>query len=360
MLRNLRRRGFTLIELLVVIAIIAILIALLLPAVQQAREAARRTQCRNNLKQIGLAMHNYHDVYRTLPPGFINDHGVGKSTLGVEYSHFDTTAQKAQWAWTAFILPMIDQAPLFNTMQVESLRAEQSRLNNFVPFHTVLSSFRCASDSNHPNLNTFRTASNTGEWFIATPINTIASSNYAAVNDTGHSPIAHVECDARGVNLIDAEGSSEAEFGNAGATGLFFNDSDIRIRDIADGTSNMLMVGERAWVYEVGEAPVPMMSRACIMYISRASNRVSHENRGSSDSLGVIGHGINSFDLTYPGNLVNRDFGWRARGQFSSSHEGGSQFVLADGSVRFISENTNINVLYQLVNRVDGEPTGEF
>src|SRR6187431_767815 len=95
-----RRRGFTLIELLVVIAIIGVLVSLLLPAVQQAREAARRSQCKNNLKQIGLAMHNYHDVHNTLPPGYIT--GVPQNINASEISH---------WSWGAFVLPQIDQAP---------------------------------------------------------------------------------------------------------------------------------------------------------------------------------------------------------------------------------------------------------
>src|SRR4051812_6730319 len=93
------KRGFTLIELLVVIAIIAVLIALLLPAVQQAREAARRSQCKNNLKQIGLALHNYHDTANTLPPGWIGD----------------PTGSNAgnRWGWGTMILPYLDQAPLY-------------------------------------------------------------------------------------------------------------------------------------------------------------------------------------------------------------------------------------------------------
>ena len=96
------KRGFTLIELLVVIAIIAILIALLLPAVQQAREAARRSQCKNNMKQIGLALHNYHDVYNTFPPGY-----VGQTDVSI-------LAGYGLWSWSALILPYIDQAPLYN------------------------------------------------------------------------------------------------------------------------------------------------------------------------------------------------------------------------------------------------------
>ena len=99
--------AFTLIELLVVIAIIAILVALLLPAVQQAREAARRSACKNNIKQLGLAMHNYHDVHTCLPMGFINDYGEGVNLRGVAYNHklgSGSDQRKAQWGWTGYIL----------------------------------------------------------------------------------------------------------------------------------------------------------------------------------------------------------------------------------------------------------------
>ncbi len=103
-----RKAGFTLIELLVVIAI---LIALLLPAVQQAREAARRSQCRNNLKQMGLALHNYHDVHGTFPPAAI---------IGIP-----TRSQEEEWGWATFLLPHLDQSPLFQSLQVNSTRLLQ-------------------------------------------------------------------------------------------------------------------------------------------------------------------------------------------------------------------------------------------
>src|ERR1700749_1684770 len=124
MLRRVARRtAFTLIELLVVIAIIAILIALLLPAVQQAREAARRTQCKNNLKQMGLAFANYHDVFGLFPPGAMSTNvskmdyspGVpGQYGTWADYGH----QQYGMWTWSAFILPMIDQANLYNQLNV--------------------------------------------------------------------------------------------------------------------------------------------------------------------------------------------------------------------------------------------------
>ncbi len=146
-----RRRpaGFTLIELLVVIAIIAILVALLLPAVQQAREAARRTQCRNNLKQIGLALHNYHDIYNTLPPGVV--HKFGNQAV----------AAMGSYGWGTFILPQLEQQNLFQTIQTNGvdldslLRNSANAAARDYAVFTKLSFYRCPSDT-APDQNTRR------------------------------------------------------------------------------------------------------------------------------------------------------------------------------------------------------------
>src|SRR5438067_9147484 len=129
-------RGFTLIELLVVIAIIAVLVALLLPAVQQAREAARRTQCKNNLKQLGLAMQNYHDTMGKFPPGFVT----------AVPNDFNITGDF--WSWGVFIAPQIDLANIYNALQpgTNSLTAALSNPNTLAVLQTPLPSFRCPSD----------------------------------------------------------------------------------------------------------------------------------------------------------------------------------------------------------------------
>ena len=120
---NKKHRGFTLIELLVVIAIIAILIALLLPAVQQAREAARRTQCKNNMKQLGLAMHNYHDVYRQFPKGFVRP----RPNTNVDSWGFTQNRNNRFWGWGVMILPFIEEDNLFNQMAPDGRRYPHSR-----------------------------------------------------------------------------------------------------------------------------------------------------------------------------------------------------------------------------------------
>lgn len=189
MTRSSVRKGFTLIELLVVIAIIAILIALLLPAVQQAREAARRTQCRNSLKQIGLALHNYHDVFNVFPPGWVTQY------------YQVATGEPTIWSWGAFLLPYLDQAPLYNTVSPGTRRIDENLAlggANAQALVTPLPVFRCASDVG-PALNTFdgSLGANAGQQTDFATYNryvtngstnvAIATSNYVIVSDTGDS-----------------------------------------------------------------------------------------------------------------------------------------------------------------------------
>ncbi len=131
--RPVNRRAFTLIELLVVIAIIAILVALLLPAVQQAREAARRSSCKNNLKQLGLAIHNYHDTYRTMPPGVVDDF------------------TDSIWGWGALILPFVEQGPVYDALRVGNIplgvrMTPGNALDQLSVLQTPISTYRCPSD----------------------------------------------------------------------------------------------------------------------------------------------------------------------------------------------------------------------
>ena len=180
------RRGFTLIELLVVIAIIAVLIALLLPAVQQAREAARRTQCKNNLKQIGLALHNYHDTHKVFPPGSIN------AVVALPGSHVDR-----EWSWQTLILPQMEQAPLHKLFNPDGRSAPV--VADRPEIARPLPAYVCPSDAGG-DTNPF--------WRDSVP------TNYAKTNYLGSSQILNVN----------------TKYG---------------LRDLVDGTSNTLVVAER-------------------------------------------------------------------------------------------------------------------
>jgi prepilin-type N-terminal cleavage/methylation domain-containing protein len=158
------RRGFTLIELLVVIAIIAVLIALLLPAVQQAREAARRTQCKNNLKQIGLALHNYLDTHLVFPPGYIDRNGNPNVTPDLD--------QGPGWGWASFLLPMMDQSNVHNQI---NFNQGVGLLSNITISQKPLSIFRCPSDGGRETFSVYDSN-------FTTPIATLAFSNYVGCN----------------------------------------------------------------------------------------------------------------------------------------------------------------------------------
>ena len=328
-----KRRGFTLIELLVVIAIIAILIALLLPAVQQAREAARRSQCKNNLKQIGLALHNYHDTHKVFPPGFVE---------------VNPDFQDKRWGWGVFILPFMDQAALYNQLGVGDPNVNLHDLAVSgaadTPAETPVATFRCPSDTG-PDKNSARKITSPGEPGLSNFVG-----NYT--NDDGA-----VE-DAGGGDMRPRAANSDTDRG-----GIFSRNSEVKIRDITDGTSNTIIVGERAW-----ELPLPSGGKAlCRAAIYGGSNGVNM-NCGKSDAqsaavMAVTGAGINTVSVFGPNEVSHNQCAMT----YSSRHEGGAHFLLCDGAVRFISENINhvpddaVNSLFEyLVNREDGEVVGEF
>ncbi|MFG0334226.1 MAG: DUF1559 domain-containing protein [Maioricimonas sp. JB049] len=347
-----RRRGFTLIELLVVIAIIAILIALLLPAVQQAREAARRTQCKNNLKQIGLAMHNYHDVYSTLPPGYINQLDGPIATQSDYSSAID--AERSAWGWGAFILPFIDQAPTYNQLGVGDIRLKHALqaggpLDRLAILQTPISAFRCPSDTG-PQVNSSKPLYDANQTLQNT-----ATSNYIVNNSSRrwHSQPPDPNCCAwntgPGLNAMSQWGPN-----GVGATGLFWRNSRVKMRDITDGSSNTIMVGERAWQLQ-NPAGGDFACRAALIFGTDIRNEQAtiHPVLGSTTS-----------HLNAQTNECNKGF--------SSRHVGGAHFVLADGSVRFISENIDQNNRHtggtevadstyeRLADRADGQVLGEF
>lgn len=292
------RSAFTLIELLVVIAIIAILIGLLLPAVQQAREAARRSQCRNNLKQIGLALHNYHDTYNTLPPGVVHKSGN------------QNVAAMASYGWGTFILPQLEQATMFNAMQTngkdldELLRNTANPQEQRLPLKT-LPFYRCPSDT-APDLNSKREwDAPYSQYFNNQPVH-LATSNYVAVSGSRWStPEDWI------VNRIDPYGT-------------FWGDSKVNFRDITDGLSSTFIIGERDW--ELGWAANWVGQR----------NYTGNGIWGARQNLAILNVKINDPVLQPNGNpAVSRGF--------SSRHVGGAYFLFGDGRVQWISENVEFN-----------------
>jgi prepilin-type N-terminal cleavage/methylation domain-containing protein len=331
-----RQRGFTLIELLVVIAIIAILVALLLPAVQQAREAARRTQCKNNLHNLGIALHNYHENFNMLPPGQTGTDFWGDNC---------PEGACANWGWPAHLLPMVDQAPLFNTLVMNINRLDQD-INTptiVAVMRQPLTLFRCPSDtgpivndqhpipSNNPASNADCT--NPG----CTPV---ATSNYVGVNDS------HI------LNRGDTQARLwNGTFGRSQRLNPR-NDPRGRLKqinfgDMLDGSSNTAAVGERAWMLK------QVMLRAGVVYGSNGDT-ANHNLQGL-----VYNHGGGAWKLNDTCNDCGRGF--------SSPHTGGVHFLMNDGAVRFVSENVDhntdaaINSTYERMLSInDRQPIGEF
>ena len=285
------RRGFTLVELLVVIAIIGILIALLLPAVQAAREAARRSQCSNNLKQLGLALHNYHDSFKCFPSGWLN------KPQGNNYN---------LWGWSALVLPYVEQAALHEQLNVGDVSledlADALRSGNVVGvLSQPVAAFRCPSDDG-PASNAVR---DQFPWQDGANTGRLATSSYVGANDSWETE--------RGIN---AAPRSE--------TGLFRENSAFGFRSIRDGSSNVIALGERKY-YMRTDTGRDYNSAAAVLFGVRRRNALNH--RG--DQVGSGCPGIN--------HNVDVSRGASRRG-FSSNHPGGAQFALADGSVRFISD----------------------
>lgn len=294
-----RSRGFTLIELLVVIAIIAILIALLLPAVQQAREAARRSSCKNNLKQLGLAIHNYHDSHLCFP----------MSTKNVGYARSNGAS------WILMSLPYMDQGPLYSKFNFNVGVAEDN--NNYQLVQTPIPSLLCPSDPT-PAVRT-----DLARWWTWPDCDTSCRAT-----GVGKGGPAAVTC------YMGFQGQG---FDTNPPNGIFERSPSVKmaIRDVTDGTTNVLMCGERSPSY----SPWCSWSTGNGVWI-------------------VTDYPINQAKRTYP-NLDSSEVGGIKYGAISM-HTGGIQVILADGSVHFMSENINFTVYKQLGHPSDGAPTGGY
>lgn len=319
-----KRRGFTLVELLVVIAIIGVLVGLLLPAVQAAREAARRMSCSNNLKQLGLALHNYHDTFNTFPAGYRNQFDT-KPTTGGEYQTA-VDAERTSWGWSAAILPQIEATANYELLQVGNVRLKDAlvpggTVDRLAILQTPIAAFRCPSDISPATNDAKQIQDRSGAG------RSVATSNYMGVNSSR-------KWHGSGGAWITGPGRNELNQWGAGPgdgyypNGIFWRDSKVNMSAILDGTSNTLMVGERGW--ELGNpAGTTFNCRAGVIYGERITNEQSEVHRTMGSMAGP---------LNYADGNCNKGF--------SSLHTGGVMFVLCDGSVRFITDSIDHNSWY--------------
>lgn len=298
--RGMKQSGFTLIELLVVIAIIAILIALLLPAVQQAREAARRTQCKNNLKQLGLAMHNYHDVSNRLPIAHMASTKYGYDISG--------------YSWMIRIMPFIDQVPFYNQWD-ENLAYNVG--NNEDLMENRITMFNCPSDT------------------LANHYRSIPQYNYTVnVGSTNN----YKENGINGANYL--------------AGPFTFSNSTVgiasRFRDITDGLSNTMMMGEiRQGVSGTDLRGLTIWGLACCM-------------SGNVPPNSPVGDRVITCSNTTDLPCSSATTGNQARLALRSRHTGGGHALLCDGSVKFVSNNVDTVLFRALSTMAGGEDGGSL
>ena len=321
-----RRIGFTLVELLVVIAVIGVLVALLLPAVQAAREAARRAQCSNNLKQIGLATHNYHDTLKSFPPGALCASSIGGSLH---------PNNRAGWAWSTYILPYCEQENLAQQLNIgkQNLALVPAELRA-----TQIHAYLCPSDS-HPDINMERHGNNQG----------YGTSNYAGNSGdsltiaiiTGTPPTMY-HCGS-----FVFTNAHKAQFRDS-HSGTLIPGLGMKFRDIQDGTANTILVGERD-------------------YRDRRHGNHHAGNWGGVETLtsGELSHILTYFDgsnmtINAGSGGTNSLVMGEPYDSWSSQHPGGAQFVLTDGSTRFIAETIENQTFSDLCNRRDGKTLGPF
>ncbi len=362
------KKGFTLIELLVVIAIIAVLIALLLPAVQQAREAARRSDCKNKLKQIGLALHNYEETHKTFPPGVMR------------HTTASANAQSG-YGWGTYILPFLDNAPLFKKFNTNDSIGSAA---NIPLVATVLPAYRCPSDVGESQAAV--TGTGAGNW---------ATTNYVGNYGVG-LPV-----------LQEASGVYQGPETAKQVQGIFGQNSRTRIRDIRDGVTNTVLVLERrmprsgtAWSnaasgtfnsFWAGD-PDSTNGLTDILGTTSLSSSTGYfavagwacegsytgtppawvDAAGTTTCSGgtAMPTGASAYALTAPLKInklpgtagaaltgVNVD---QTTAGSQSYHPGGTQVMLGDASVRFVSDSVDIGTWVNLHRRNDGRTLGEF
>ncbi|MEZ5940397.1 MAG: DUF1559 domain-containing protein [Planctomycetaceae bacterium] len=305
-------RGFTLIELIVVMGVIAMLVAMLLPAVQQAREAARRTACKNNLKQLGLALTNYQGLYDVFPPGYVSREVAPDDPYSMETG--------SGYAWSTLLLPFLDQAPLMQQINLRGNSTDPMSLNLAA---TQIPAFTCPSD--------------TGELVFAVTnlagTLTLSRSNYVGVYGTG--------------DLSSLPGAPVER-------GIFYRNSGVAIYDLKDGASHTLLLGER--VSPQDRENMPQECCAATWYAVPPGSAYESDNSGTFQPPWLV-LGATNQAMAAPLIPLNAP---NASAPFSSQHVGGIQVVFADGSVRFISENIKYDQFQHLGEIADGNLDVEY
>ncbi|WZO96763.1 DUF1559 domain-containing protein [Isosphaeraceae bacterium EP7] len=305
------RRAFTLIELLVVISIIAVLIALLLPAVQSAREAARRIQCVNNQKQIGLALHNYHDSHQTFPPGYVSHWKLDGSDPGVADDDIGPG-----WAWGSMILPFLEQTNLFNAINFTQTVG--------VPANTTaalrrVSGYLCPSDT-PPATVPVRNEANTAT------INTVGTSNYTGMYGLGE--------------IGEAPGRG---------SGTFFRNSKVGLNDMKDGSSQTMVVTERSHNLSY----VTWMSRSPGGWLFKTSSLEGGTDTFHVEPEEAFTMVLGPIEVDDESRTINHH---KAHVEdIWSRHTGGANILFGDGSVRFLKDGINASVLRALATRAGNE-----
>jgi prepilin-type N-terminal cleavage/methylation domain-containing protein len=310
-----RRRAFTLIELLVVIAIIAILIALLLPAVQQAREAARRTQCKNNLKQMGLALHNYESSTNVFPPACTNLLTGGAGTGGIWSYSASAMPPLHLHSFASLILPYIDASTVYNKI---NYNVSALHPNNAAIAELVLPFYKCPSFA--------------GQDFTTSTLYTAIAPRFAIRNYAG-----------MGVTTV---------FLSQTPDGAMYAGKSTKIRDITDGTSNTLHIAETK--EQDASVWIDGSSASLSATTFRSPGVVGTRNSINDGGNGVAPNPQPYFMVLAPGSGIQSNFGP------SSMHVGGAHHLMCDGSVRFLSENLALLTYQYLTTRAGNDVVGEF
>ena len=325
------RRGFTLIELLVVIAIIAILIGLLLPAVQKVREAAARMSCQNNLKQIGIALHSFHDANGRMPPGGGDDttpFGSGPSGWGS--------------SWKVYILPHIEQDNIFKQWQFNSYSSGWQNVNNLTLVNKItIKTYRCPS-STLPDFTPGSTTNVCDSFQMFT-------SYVGVAGTTLDNPV--------NTNIGCCEGTGPIN----GGSGILCTNCQIKMTQITDGTSNTILAGEQSdFLRDTANQPIlssgwPVTSQGPHGWVMGAGGGgVGAVNGERQFNITTIRWTINQRGLgASAANGTNFNSG--SNFPFTSVHSGGANMLMGDGSVRFMRDSTTLVVLQALGSRDRGE-----